>query len=94
MTIQITGVTSGTSPYDVYICDPTNTGCFLVSGSTAIPPTVTIDSDSFFPGENIVYVKLVDVFGCTLTETVVCGGKIFQDDFGFAFMDDTYFVFQ
>jgi hypothetical protein len=94
MIIQITGVTSGVSPYDVYICDPTNAGCFLVSGNTNIPPIVTINSDLFFPNEQIVYVKLVDIFGCVLSQEVVCGGKIFQDDFGFSFMDDIYFVFQ
>lgn len=94
MIIEITGVTSGAAPFDVYICDQTNTGCFLVSGTTLIPPSVIFDSDVFFPNEQIIYVKLIDSFGCELSEIVVCGANLFQDDFGFGFMDGNYYVFQ
>lgn len=94
MVIEITGVTSGTPPYDVFICDGTNTSCFLVSGNTNIPPTVEIESNLYFPNEQIVFVRVIDVYGCTLSEQIVCGSKLFQDDFGFGFMDDNYYVFQ
>jgi hypothetical protein len=94
MVIEITGVTSGLSPYDIFICDQTNTSCFYVSGSTTIPPSVYIYTDNYFPNEQILNVRLIDTNGCVKTYLLVCGSKIFQDDFGFAFMDDDYFVFQ
>ena len=32
MIVQITGDTGGLEPYDIFLCDPTNTGCFYISG--------------------------------------------------------------
>ena len=94
MIIEITGVTSGTSPYDIFICDQTNTSCFYVSGSTTIPPNVYIYADNYFPNEQNLWVKLIDTDGCIKEYNLVCGQKLFQDDFGFIFMDDNYFMFQ
>ena len=54
MIIQITGDTGGLEPYDIFICDPTNTGCFYVSGLTYIPATVEINTQNFFPNENFI----------------------------------------
>ncbi len=75
-TIEITGAT-GTGPYDVYLCDITLTYCFLISGSTTIPPTVSFELPSSLPnpfpppanisftGADSVIVKLVDTSsGC------------------------------
>ena len=72
MVIEITGVTSGTSLYDVYICDPTNVSCFYVSGVTSIPPNVVIDSSVFFPNEDIVYIKIINVDGCIKEIQIDC----------------------
>lgn len=72
MIIQITGVTSGNSPYDVFLCDTGYTSCFLISGSCTIPPTVIIDTDYFFPNYNYVGLKLVDTNGCIITQNQVC----------------------
>jgi hypothetical protein len=72
MIIQITGVTSGTSPYDVFLCDTGYTSCFLISGSCQIPPTVTIETDNFFPNYDSIGVKLIDSNGCIYTENKVC----------------------
>ena len=64
MIIDITGVTSGTSPYDVFLCTWDLSSCFFVSGSVAIPPTVQIDSDNFFPNEELLQLKIIDGAGC------------------------------
>ena len=72
MIIQITGVTSGTSPYDVFLCDTGYTSCFLISGSCQIPPTVVVDTDYFFPNYYYVGLKLVDTNGCIFTQNQVC----------------------
>lgn len=74
--IEITG-TTGTGPYDIYLCDITLTYCFLISGSTSIPPTVTFELPSSltnpypppatisFEGASSVIIKLVDLSdGC------------------------------
>jgi hypothetical protein len=75
-TIEITGAT-GTGPYDVYICDITLTYCFLISGSTTIPPNVyfqlpttltnpyPLPTTITFGDATSVVVKLVDLgTGC------------------------------
>jgi len=94
MIIEITGTTSGQSPYDVFLCDPTNTGCFFVSGNTFIPPNVIIQTENYFPGEQILYIRLLDTNGCLKSYELVCGQKLFQDGFGFSFMNDSRYVFQ
>ena len=48
MLIEISGVTNGTGPYDVYLCDITLTYCFLISGSTTIPPSVYFELPQTF----------------------------------------------
>lgn len=94
MILQITGATSGTSPYDIFLCNQDNTSCFYVSGLTTIPPDVYILTDNYFPGENVLFVKLIDLDGCVKEQKIACGSKFYQDGFGFIFMDDNYYTFQ
>jgi hypothetical protein len=94
MIIEITGVTSGQSPYDVYLCDITNTSCFYVSGNTLIPPSVIINTDDYFPYENAVYLKIIDSSGCIFNDQIICGQKIYQDANYFIFMDGNNYLFQ
>jgi len=72
MIIQITGVTSGYSPYDIFLCNTGNTSCFFVSGTTFVPPTISIYSQDYFPNENTLIVKIVDRNGCVHQETFNC----------------------
>jgi hypothetical protein len=72
MIIEITGVTNGVGPYDVYLCDWTLNGCFYISGVTNIPPTVTVDSDNYFPGLDQLKVKIVDNGGCVSIINTSC----------------------
>lgn len=62
-TIDITGST-GVSPYSVYVCDITNTYCYLVTGSTSIPPTFSFNVPSPLFGVDQLLVKIVDSNGC------------------------------
>lgn len=62
-TIDITGST-GISPYQIYVCDITNTYCYLVTGSTSIPPTFTFVVPSPLLGVNELLVKIIDSNGC------------------------------
>ena len=69
--ITISGVT-GTSPYDVYVCDVTNTYCFLVSGGTTIPPSFTFKP--VYPLNNVdsLLVKLIDSNNCEIFNYYEC----------------------
>ena len=94
MLVEITGVTSGQAPYDVFICDSTNTSCFFVSGNTSVPPNIIFDTENFFPYEQILYVRLIDTNGCVHNNILICNQKIFQDSFPFIFMDGNNYLFQ
>ena len=94
MNVEITGVTSGQPPYDIFICDSTNTSCFFVSGSTFIPPSVIFDTDDFFPNEQHLHVRLIDTNGCVHNNSLVCNQKIYQDANYFIFMDGNNYLFQ
>jgi hypothetical protein len=94
MIVEITGVTSGQAPYDIFICDSTNTSCFFVSGNTSVPPSVVFDTDNFFPYEQTLYVRLIDTNGCVTNNFLVCNQKIYQDSIPFIFMDGNNYLFQ
>ena len=64
MIIDITGVTSGSSPYLIYLCDWDLSSCFFITGVTTIPPIVQIDSNYYFPGLQLLKVKIFDNDGC------------------------------
>ena len=72
MIIEITGVTSGQSPYDIFLCNTGGTSCFFVSGNTYIPPNVYIDTENYFPGEETLLVRLIDTNGCVHDEIQDC----------------------
>ena len=95
MIVQITGATSGQAPYDIFICDTTNTSCFFVSGNTTFPSIVTIDTEDFFPNIDLLYLRIIDSNGCVYNYFLNCGiYKLFQDDNFFLFMDDDNYLFQ
>ena len=94
MNVEITGVTSGQPPYDIFICDSTNASCFFVSGNTFIPPSVIFDTDDFFPYEQHLHIRLIDTNGCVYDNILVCNQKIYQDSFPFIFMDGNNYLFQ
>jgi len=72
MIIEITGVTSGQSPYDIFLCNTGGTSCFFVSGNCSIPPSVIIDSDNYFPSEETLLLRLIDTNGCVHDEIQNC----------------------
>lgn len=70
-TIDITGVT-GTAPYSIYVCDVTVSYCYLITGSTTIPPTFTFDVPPPLEGVNTIIVKIIDSKGCEVFEPYSC----------------------
>jgi hypothetical protein len=72
MIIDVTGVTSGSSPYLIYLCDWDLSSCFFITGVTTIPPIVQIDSNYYFPGLQLLKVKIFDNDGCFEIIEVPC----------------------
>jgi len=79
MIIEITGVTSGQPPYDVFICDTGGTACFFVSGNTNIPPSVIIDTNNFFPYKEQIIIKIIDTNGCIYQNLQNCTPIFFSE---------------
>jgi hypothetical protein len=95
MIVQITGSTNTLPPFDVFLCDSTNTSCFYVSGLTDLNPVVTFNTTDYFPTENFLYLRIVDTKGCIYTTELDCLiGKAFQDGIYFDFMDGVGYYFQ
>lgn len=72
MTFELTGI-SGHSPYDIYICDITDTYCYLVeSGITTIPPSIELITPSEFGGVEELIIKVIDIEGCKFFRYYTC----------------------
>ena len=69
--ISITGVT-GTSPYSITVCDVTLMYCYLITGSTTIPPTFIFDVPSPLDVAESVIVKVTDNNGCQIFYPYSC----------------------
>ena len=94
MLIEITGVTSGTSPYNIYVCDSNNVACFFVTGVSSFNPSVIINTENYFPTAPAVYLKILDGSLCEKLFLLDCGGYIFQDGNLYLFMDGSQYTFQ
>jgi len=69
--ISITGVT-GNPPYSISVCDYTYTYCYLVTGSTTIPPTFTFDIPSPLESVSSLIIQITDADGCVYFEPYNC----------------------
>ena len=66
ITITINAVT-GSTPYNVYICQGDGTGCFYIGESSTIPYTFDIPTPYNLSFDYMV--KIVDAEGCVITNT-------------------------
>lgn len=70
--IQITSVT-GTSPYNVYVCDVFGTNCNLVGTiAGSVPPTVAFFIPTIFDYAPAVMVKVIDFNNCETFHIETC----------------------
>jgi hypothetical protein len=70
--IQITSVT-GTSPYDVYVCDVFGANCNLVGTIPgSVPPAVTFSIPTMFNYAQVVMVKVIDLNNCETFHIETC----------------------
>lgn len=66
MAIQVTidGIT-GTSPYDIYLCQSNGTGCFYISTISVIPYIFEIPEP--YNNSTSYMVKVIDANNCVVT---------------------------
>ena len=69
--ITITNIT-GTSPYDLYVCDVTNTLCVFISGLTSVPPSYTFIVPPPLNTSGSLLIKIIDGDGCERFEYYSC----------------------
>jgi hypothetical protein len=70
--IEISSVT-GHSPYDIIICDITNTYCYTVeTGVASVPPYLYINIPSQLNGVNSLLIKIIDSSGCETFQYAAC----------------------
>jgi hypothetical protein len=70
--IQITSVT-GTSPYNVYVCDIFGTNCNLVGTIVGtVPPVYSFSIPAMFNYAQVVIVKVIDSNNCETFHIETC----------------------
>lgn len=92
--LQINSI-SGTSPFDIYVCDATITYCFFVATITSAPYTFEIP----FPLDSItpIILKIIDGNNCERIYLLSCPelyGKQFEDFAVFLFQDASIYIFE
>jgi hypothetical protein len=93
-TLVINSIT-GTSPFDIYVCDATINYCFFVDTISSLPYTFDIP----FPLEDTtpIILKVVDANDCERIYLLNCQeiyGKEFENFPIFLFQDASIFLFQ
>lgn len=91
--VTINSITSGTSPYDIWVCDTCSASgtCQYIATTSSIPYSFTLPT--IFTTYSTYVVKIIDSNGCEYC-TDFCGYKLFQDGECFEFMDGTPYEFQ
>lgn len=70
--IEINSVT-GTSPYDIIICDSTFTYCYTVeTGVSSIPPSINVNLPTPLLNVNQLIIKIIDSNGCEMFQFLSC----------------------
>jgi hypothetical protein len=97
MAIQITinSITSGASPFNLYVCDQCFGGtCEYIDTFSASTLPYSFNLPTIFETYPNYVVKLEDSNGCIYCETSSVSGKQFQNGEYFEFMDGTEYSFQ
>ena len=89
--VTINSVTSGTSPYDVWVCDTCFGTCQYIDTTSTIPFTFTLPE--IFETYITFTIKVIDANDC-VTCYEYTEYKQYEDEIFFEFMDDIPFEFQ
>jgi hypothetical protein len=89
--VTINSVTSGTSPYDIWVCDTCYGTCQYIDTTNTIPYSFTLPTSyETYPS---YVIKIIDDNGCVYCDTEILY-KQFQNSELFEFMDGTPYQFQ
>jgi hypothetical protein len=91
-TVTINSITSGTSPYNVWVCDTCFGTCQYIDTFTTLPYSFTLPS--VYETYPTYVVKIIDANNCTFCETLSVSDKLFQDGLIFEFQDGEEYKFQ
>jgi hypothetical protein len=70
MAVQVTiNSIVGTQPYQVYICQPGNTGCFYIDEINNGDVPYVFDIPAPYDNANSYLLKIIDNFGCIISGT-------------------------
>jgi hypothetical protein len=67
--VNINGVTGGTQPYDVYVCQPDNTSCFYINTINDSDFPYEFDIPSPYDNSVAYLIKLIDNKECIISGT-------------------------
>lgn len=92
--VQINSL-SGTSPFDLYVCDQTISYCFFVASISGSPYTFNVPPplDSTTP----IILKVIDANNCEVIYLLSCGEiyiKEFEGFEVFLFQDANVYIFE
>jgi hypothetical protein len=90
-TVTVNSVTSGTSPYDIWVCDNCSGTCQYIDTTSTLPYSFTLPA--VYETYLSYVIKIVDDNGCVYCDTQYYY-KQFQDSEFFEFMDGTPYEFQ
>lgn len=72
MAVQVTiNDITGSTPYQVYICQPGNTGCFYISEITDGDLPYVFDIPAPYNNAESYLLKIIDNFGCIISGTTI-----------------------
>lgn len=89
--VTINSVTSGTSPYDIWVCDTCYGTCQYIDTTSTIPYSFTLPA--IYETYLTYVVKIIDDNGCVYCDNEL-NYKQFQNSDLFEFMDGVPYQFQ
>ena len=90
--ITINSITSGTSPYDVWICNSCSGTCAYVATTNTIPYSFTLPT--VYETYPTYVVKIIDSNNCVYCEVASTTYKQFEDGEYFEFQDGEEYQFE
>ena len=67
--VYINGITGGTEPYNIYICQPDNTGCFYIATIEDTDLPYEFDIPEPYDNSPAYLLKMTDQKGCVISGT-------------------------
>jgi hypothetical protein len=67
--VYINGITGGTEPYDVYVCQPNNTSCFYMNTINDSDFPYEFDIPQPYDGSAAYLIKIIDNKNCIISGT-------------------------